>query len=251
MDEIELLRHRLHAKIKGHQWRVMQAREIVYDALQLMQNPYIALSGGKDSTVTASLVWEINPKVPAVYFDADCGFPETDQLLDRLSACHTIIRQKVEPFLDLIARTGGLIADEKASGKAIYKATVADPIEDVLHAYHFDGVFLGLRSDESEGRRKSVLIHGPLYRYRSDDILRCLPVGKWTYDDIWAYIVEHNIDYNRAYDRMGDLPEEDRRISYWAGMTKKRWGRLVFLREQYPELWNTFTARFPEARSFG
>ncbi len=196
----------------------------------------------------ADLVWRINPEIPGVYFDADCAFPETTALLDRYAKQHIIIKWKTEPMLDTFERLGGPTAP--GMGRATMESTVYKPVKALLEEYHFDGVFLGLRSDESEGRANTTKFHGSIYRYKRDGVTRCLPVAHWTFDDIWSYIISHDLDYNRAYDLMWDMPEEDRRISYWAGETKIRWGRWIFLKRFYPELFNRFAARFPEVREY-
>lgn len=248
MGEMERYRFLLHSKTKGYQRKLDQAREIVREALEQVSKPYVALSSGKDSSVAAHLVWEQQPDVPAVYFDADCAFPESSELLDRVEEQHTIIRWKTEPLLDTFERLGGPTA--QGIGRATMESTVYAPVRSLLEAYSFDGVFLGLRSEESEGRKKSTQVHGSLYRYKRDGVLRCLPVAHWSYEDIWACIISQELDYNRAYDRMDMLPQEDRRISYWAGETKVRYGRWVWLKCEYPDLFNRFAQRFPEVREF-
>lgn len=248
MRDMDRLLFELHAKLPAYQRRIDWSRQTVEDALQEMQNGYIGMSGGKDSLVTAHLVWSVNPDVPAVYFDADCAFPETLELLAYYAKEHNIIKWKTESLLDTFERCGGPTAD--GIGNATMESTVYTPIRSLLTEYGFDGVFLGLRSEESDGRAKTAKYHGSLYRYKRDGVLRCLPVINLCYRDVWSYIIEYKLKYNAVYDKMWDMPEEDRRVSYWAGETKVRWGRWVFLKQAYPELWNKFAERFPEVRAF-
>ncbi len=248
MRDMERFQHELYATFPAFQRKVEQAQRLVEDALQQMSRPYIATSSGKDSCVTSHLVWSVNPDVPGVYFDADCAFPETRDYFERLSRHRTIITWKTEPLLDTFARCGGPTAP--GIGNATMESTVYAPLRSLFAEYHFDGVFLGLRAQESEGRSKSAQFHGSLYRYKRDGVLRCLPVATWTHQDIWAYIVSRNLDYNRVYDTMQDMPIADRRVSYWAGETKRRWGRWTFLKKHYPDLWNRFAERFPEVREY-
>jgi phosphoadenosine phosphosulfate reductase len=238
----------LHAKLPAFKRKVALAQELVANASEQMSNGYIGWSSGKDSTVTAHLAWSVNPSIPGVYFDADCAFPESYGYLDLIAQQRTIIKWQTEPMLDTFERLGGPSAHGVEN--ATMKSTVYDPLKDLLAEYHFDGVFLGLRKEESEGRSNSIKYHGSLYRYKRDDVLRCLPVAFFSYRDIWAYIVRYNIPYNRVYDKMWDMPIEDQRVSYWAGETKRRHGRFVFLKCEYPELWNRFVEKFPEVRQF-
>ena len=248
MREMDRLFFQLYSSLPEHQTRVHHARALVIEALSQMKQPYIALSSGKDSSCVAHLVWSIDASVPGVYFDADCAFPESLELLERLSEHYSLIKWKCEPLLDTFARYGGPTA--KGVEQATMESTVYTPVRALLETYQFDGVFLGLRSQESEGRAKTRKFHGTLYRYKRDNVLRCLPVADWNFSDVWAYIVANDIDYNRAYDKMWSLPERERRISYWAGETQRRGGRWVFLKQEYPELFNRFAARFPDVREY-
>jgi 3'-phosphoadenosine 5'-phosphosulfate sulfotransferase (PAPS reductase)/FAD synthetase len=81
-------------------------------------------------------------------------------------------------------------------------------------------------------------------------VWQCQPLGHWAYDDVWAYIVSNNVPYAGTYDKMWDMPEDDQRVSYWAGETKRRWGRYAWLKRNYPELWNKLTAALPEVRQY-
>lgn len=238
----------MHARLPEYRYRIRQAQALVKKALEQMHVPYIGWSSGKDSQVTSHLVWSVDPTVPGVYFDADCAFPESTEFLKYSSQQHAIIKWTCEPLLDTFARCGG--PTTPGIGRATMESTVYAPIRSLLEEHHFDGVFLGLRAEESEGRAKNRQVRGSIYRYKRDDILACTPVAHLTYRDIWAYIVEHGLTYNRIYDLMWDLPEEDQRVSYWAGETKVMAGRWVWLRKNHPELFNRFAERFPEVRSF-
>ncbi|GHP00932.1 hypothetical protein KSF_109790 [Reticulibacter mediterranei] len=161
---------------------------------------------------------------------------------------HPIIQWPTEPILDVFERCGGPTAPN--IDRHTMEATVYAPVRALLAEKQYDGVFLGLRSEENEGRAKSVKFHGKIYRYRRDGVVRCLPLADWAYRDIWAYIILHGLPYNRVYDRMWDMPIPDQRVSYWAGETKARWGRFVFLKREYPDLWHAFVQRFPEVGAF-
>jgi len=132
------------------------------------------------------------------------------------------------------------------------RSTVYRPIRTLLAQYHFDGVFLGLRSEESYGRRKLAQVRGQLFWQKRDQLWECLPMARWTYLDIWSYILSHDIDYCAVYDkqmRLGLAPE-DCRLSYWAGETKRTWGRWAILKRGWPDLFNHLAAEFPEVRGY-
>lgn len=232
---------------------VAESHEVVQQWLAQCERPYIAFSAGKDSTVSAALVWQHDPTIPAVYFDANSAYPGTTALIDRLKAAgHTVIRWPCGDFLDILADAGG--PDAPGVGEATMKATVYRPIKTLLKQYGFDGACVGLRgarpNDESRDRWMLVRTRGLLFQNARAGVLECLPVGRWTDRDIWAAIVSWSLDYNTTYDEMGDLPFSQRRVSYWAGETARTHGRWVWLRQHYPDLWSRFVARFPEVVRF-
>jgi len=246
------IRFLAHSRIKSHRDRVERSRQIVANMLEQCNNPYIALSGGKDSTCVANLVWEKAPKIPAVYFDAHCAFPEiTKYLDDREQEGYRLIRFQCKPFLEILRDFGGLHSD--AIEEATMRYTVYEPVQKLYHAFSFDGVYLGIRKEESYGRSRMVTKHGELFGRKSDGRWECNPIAHWSFADVWAYIMAHNIPYCAAYDKLFELglPEEDCRISYWAGETKRRWGRYEALKRGWPDLWRKLCDEIPEARHYG
>jgi len=240
------LQFELHAKTRQYHRRMEQARQRVAHWLTLVEHPYIAVSSGKDSTCILHLVREQAPTVPAVYLDAECSFPET---VEWLNATPNLIRFPAdEPFLDTLARHG--LDGGKELERATMQSTVWGPIKRLIARYGFDGVAYGLRAEESHGRRMNAYTRGAVFQYQRDGLWACQPIWDWSYDGVWAYIVVNNLPYCRVYDRMWDMPEEDQRLSYWAGETKRRWGRYAWLKRNYPELFNELAARIPEVRSY-
>lgn len=251
MDEGFRLRCKLYAELRGYQWRIAQSGLFISQAMRRMRNPYLAFSTGKDSTVMAHLVWSQVPDVPAIYFDADCAFPESQALLERYEmAGYPIIRWPCEPFFDTLHRVGGP-ASPKCEAETM-RSTVYRPIKSLLAEHQFDGVFVGLRDEEATGRARLSQVRGQLFWQKRDALWECLPIAHLTYIDIWAYIVANDIDYCAVYDKQMELglEPEDCRLSYWAGETKRRWGRWAVLKRGWPELFNRFAAEFPEVRCY-
>lgn len=251
MTPILRARFLAHSRTSGFRRRLDVSRGHVYKSLATCQKPYIALSGGKDSSCTANLVWEVDPSVPAVYFDAACAYPEVSDYLDRIeSKGRRIIRLPCRPFLEILAEHG-LNSDQVE--KATMQATVREPVKRLYEEYGFDAVFMGLRKEESPGRHKLLASRGATFLRKSDGKLECLPVGWWTFEDVWAYLLSEKVDYCAAYEKlfaMG-LPERSIRISYWAGESGRRWGRYEALRRGWPALWQKLCDAIPEAKGYG
>jgi len=238
-----------YASLRRHRGIVRRSEALVSHALEKMDNPYIAFSTGKDSTCIAHLVWRQRPEVPAVYFDAQCSFPESTAYLDRVEMeGRRIIRFPCEPLLETFKRVGGPTSPR--SERETMKSTVYLPIAELLRSYGFDGTFVGLRAAENWGRAQLYKYRGGLFWHRGWELWECIPVADWSYDDVWGFIFSNGLDYNQVYEKMRDMPLEDQRISYWAGETKHRHGRWAFLRCHYPGLYNEFVALFPEIAGY-
>jgi len=235
---------RLYAKLKIHQRAVRLARHRVIQWLEKVKNPYVAFSTGKDSLCVLHLVREQASAVPAVYFDAGAAFPESLELL--AATGNVIMFPTLEPILDTLRRFDFSCGDELENETL----RVCTPIQELLSEYDFDGVAYGLRAEENHGRAMHAKYRGPIFQYKRDGLWGCQPICDWTYEDVWAFIVSNELPYCKVYDKLWELPREDQRLSYWAGETKRRWGRWAILKKHWPELFNRFAAEFPEARCY-
>jgi len=236
------------AKLPVHERAVQRAERRVEGWLKKVSHPYVAFSTGKDSSCVLQLVRQQAPVIPAVYFDAGASFPES---LEILETTPDMIRfPTTEPILEILRRFSFSAGDELEN--ETLRKTVHEPIKALIAEYGFDGVAYGLRAEESEGRRKHIQRRGAIFQYRRDGLWGCQPICDWSFNDVWAFIISRGIPYCRLYDRlfaMG-LPDEECRLSYWAGETKRRWGRWAILKQGWPDLFNRFAAEFPEVRCY-
>jgi 3'-phosphoadenosine 5'-phosphosulfate sulfotransferase (PAPS reductase)/FAD synthetase len=226
----------LHARTSIFRRRLESAREIVSRALQAGQAPYIALSGGKDSTVVYALVRELVPGIPAVWSDDEWYLPETLAYIERLQAAGLDVRR---------IRTNAHHTDW------FEIAGDYDGIPDYAGRQGWKLVYLGLRQEENSKRRVYLRTYGPLH-HAKDGVWRCNPIHDWTWRDVWALIVSWGLDYNRAYDvleRIG-VPPERQRIGPLAVERVLGYGQIAVLKRGWPDLYNRFVERYPEARSY-
>jgi len=162
------------AQTPGYRRKCWQAHRRIKAALATAGKPYAAWSGGKDSTVMLDLVLCQRPGI-AVY---------------RSRGRHP---RAVERELAVIAEALGIrnliLEPERSMGThaAIWRER------------GYDLVFVGLRAEESCGRR------GRIGRGESIMIRESWPLQDWTWMDVWAYIVEHDIPYPSVYDREAPL----------------------------------------------
>jgi len=239
----------LHAKTLDFIQKVDDAHKIIQKALMIMEKPYLSFSGGKDSTVMLHLVLKHIPDITVVYWDAGASFPDTEQLIKRVQKEWNInfIRYKTEPIMNVF-RTYGI--DHPDIEHKTMIATVYNPIHGLLKKHRFDGVFVGLRKEESFGRRQLIKHKGRVFWNNTYKLIECLPVANFTVKDIWAYITFFNLPYNTVYDKTTMQHRNEIRTSYWCGESAREFGRWMWLKKNYPELYNKFASEFPEVRQY-
>ena len=66
---IETIGYTLHASSGSHLHGIEQAKRVITEWLSHCDKPYVAFSGGKDSSVMLHLVRQIAPEIEAVYCD--------------------------------------------------------------------------------------------------------------------------------------------------------------------------------------
>lgn len=232
-----------HAMSARYKRRVDDALQCVQEFAQLVKNPYIAFSMGKDSTVALHLTRKIMPECKAIYIDANCAFPEAYELLEKTPNSEKFSTQ--EDFLDIFERMGGVDGGRELE-KETMQSTVITPVKKLV-SMGYDGQILGLRADENHGRNMNFRLRGKIYWHKGYGVHICQPIADWSNNDVWGYIFSNKIEYCKVYDKMWDLPIEQQRTSYWAGETARRQGRWIWLRQNYPDLFAVLCTRFPEA----
>lgn len=236
----------LYARLLTFRRALAEARRIVARAFDTEPSWYVAFSGGKDSTCVLALVREKEPATPAVISQPEWILPETAAYLDRVENLH---------------RTAS------GSDHATGWAPNWESPEDVPQQFTWlgekgavernygrpeQGVFLGLRQDESRTRRVHLRKLGPLFFNHTNGVWQCNPLSRWSVMDVWAYIWSVGLDYNRAYDRMEEIgvPLEQQRIGPLAVERALGYGQLAILKRGWPDLFNAYAERHPEARSY-
>jgi phosphoadenosine phosphosulfate reductase len=239
----------LHAKTTEFISTVSTAHSLIKDALDHMNNPYLSFSGGKDSTVMLHMVLKHKPDIPVVYWNADASYPDTEKFIQKIVKEWNLnfINAKTEPILSIFKEYG--INHPSIEQKTMI-ATVYRPIKKLIKEHYFDGVFVGLRAEESSGRRKLIKNRGQLFYNKSQQVMECLPIAHFKTQDIWSYITAYNLPYNKVYDHTKLCHRNDIRVSYWCGESSRHLGRWVWLKTEYPELYNCLASEFPEVREF-
>lgn len=238
---------RLRARLPAYRRRVARSLARVEDWRAQCRKPYVALSGGKDSTVVLALARRVDPDLTAAFFDDEWQYPETETYLAGI------------PGLVRIANTAyhapGFTAwnypvppPHLPSG-AIWTGKESGP--DWLARHGFDGAAIGLRMDENTRRRVHIRSRGRLFERRDNGVWQCYPVAEWRAEDIWTYLADTATPYNAAYDVMetaGIALERQRVGPIW---TDQAYCGAELSRQLWPELWRRFVERHPAAALVG
>jgi 3'-phosphoadenosine 5'-phosphosulfate sulfotransferase (PAPS reductase)/FAD synthetase len=185
---------RLWSRTEQHTRALHEARAIIERALESVQKPYIAYSGGKDSTVMAHLVLQHAPDTMVLHWDYGRAFiPETihHEIVHnarRLGARN--LRIETSPLYAKLGRHAQNVLGRHMIGKLLPQ----------LAAEGYDLAFVGLRKQESPKRARRLRTDKPL-----SVIPECHPLADWDWRDVWAYIVAHKLPYLSLYDQRAEL----------------------------------------------
>jgi 3'-phosphoadenosine 5'-phosphosulfate sulfotransferase (PAPS reductase)/FAD synthetase len=113
-----------------------------------------------------------------------------------------------------------------------------------------DLALIGLRKDESRGRRILLASRGNTFYARGNQIVQCYPLANWTAADVWSYILKHDLPYPSLYD-LAENRETARNGAMFAAPTLGHYrGQMAALKRMYPALFNKFAADFPEVSAY-
>ncbi len=248
MEEWRREAYRLHARSRNYLARLEESRWIIREALKHMNHPYVAFSCGKDSSTLAHLVLEERPDVPLRF----------------LSSGETRIVHNVDEIISWFRARGAIVEEilvdrvwseewQDATWDEERKAGRGDL--EKLNAGDYDGVFMGLRAQESNRRKMSLYqnqtpgLPAFCYKYkagRREGMIRCCPLARWQVEDVGAYLLTHGIPVLRQYELHGLEARTTARLTGDA----VRQNILSDIKRDNPEGWRKLLKRFPEFSHF-
>lgn len=229
---------RLHAKLPEYRRRVEKTRYVLETFLSVAYRPYVAVSGGKDSTVCLALARELRSDIPAVCSHDQWLLPETEDYLRRV--------ERLEVIAGPHAHDGGLRTwaagrPPDLPGWITWVECRNRPLETYVAQRGYRDCIIGLRKDEAARRRMMLCQRGHVV-IRKDGIINSYPLADWKDMDVWAFLIGGEIDYNRAYDRLCemDFPMRAWRIGPWWNDRALVSGSLASLAQGWPQVFNRF-----------
>jgi len=236
MQNMMHLGWRLRAKTDEYHRHIEYAIEAI-NAAEKTAKMVVSWSTGKDSTAMTHLIQELYPDTPIMIQFDDCDWPTKRAYADRVVAAQGWNVHRVEPEFSVWERmqTGRIGEDAFcAQSHSLTQDAFLRPLAATQHTLNCDGVYIGLRAQESRARNVHLRSRGELYQLASGE-WRCCPLARWTAEDVFAYLLQHGVEINPCYFNNRFLPPEDIRVS-WAvpTPTSVRFGDMEHLRYYYP-----------------
>jgi predicted phosphoadenosine phosphosulfate sulfurtransferase len=219
------------------------ARERMAWLFDEFQHVSVSVSGGKDSAVIFHLAWQEalkrNRTVEILFIDQEAEYRNTIETIRAVSALPNVSMKWFQiPFLmtnstsyeqDYLHCWDGHnirpfeeIAIKKIPGTDT-SVLIWEKLLPVLEKQYCEQTaqIIGLRSSESLNRYRAVT-KNPGYKEinwstktANKNLFKFYPIYDWGFDDVWRYIYDEQINYNRIYDMQfaKDYKKEEMRIS--------------------------------------
>ena len=245
---------RIRSKMDVYKRRKAKAIGIAAEQLESAKNPYLALSGGKDSVAMAFIVNDaarIARKTFRLWTHlSDASFPGTQdtcqQVSDKIGMPIDFYRHDESAF-DLMQNK-----QRQAFGKSgVFFNSIREYAKDK------DVAFVGVRAAESKRRKRSAEIHGQVFKSESmGDVTVCHPILWFELMDVAAALWEYEAPIHPIYQKMqvgtnGRKQEEDFiRLGYITSKDLLNKGTAVFLKYNYPAEYARLAEAWPEIRRF-
>jgi len=214
---------------------------------------YCPCSFGKDSSIVVWLLHEhFDWSGPVVFMDSGYAFPETYDYMDRLQREWNLDIHRIPSpvdYLDII-RKYGLITHLRGASRQrkVIQEIKSDPLTKWGREHGYPHCIWGIRADETSGRRCLLRKRGAIYEH--DNSLRCAPLAWWTAADVWRAYDLGLLPLNPLYTKSHLLPRNEIKNGSWLTCDRANHGRIAWLKDGWPELYNRLAAQFPEVRSY-
>lgn len=218
-----------HARTRGYQ----RKEEALHDLMR-QRDPaktYVGFSAGKDSTVCAHACHQAHPGIAMLMVDPGCP----THWLEEERQFWVSYAEAQRWALTLFPWDKWRLQTDQEDISA-YQATIhADMFHDLSRyadTHDLTTRVMGLRQEESRARGIMLARKGPTYLYADGKHGAVCPLAQWRWQDVWAYLVRHNLPWLSIYDRLG--PQARNGLVGRSGESQGRW---EYLREAYPAVW--------------
>jgi len=235
------------------------------------ENIQLAFSGGKDSTVLFHLVnveaIKRNRKFILYFQDQEAEYQGTIDFVEWAMLQPNVIPQwyQVPIFMTNAASHEQLFLWAWGEGEEWVREKHPLAIQKLDYKYpkrfykfnlwvaqqnrkNFEGSFvsiIGLRAEESPDRRFVMFGEDSdlFWLRRKTEPHKAYPIIDWSYTDVWKYLIENNLPYNKVYDKMYMLGGNLRYFRVSNLVHEKAFRCLTDLQELEPETYDKLEKR--------
>lgn len=243
----------IRCKMDVYKRKKQNAIEVCVQQLETHREPYLALSGGKDSVAMSFIVDEAARQCGRDFriwsHVSDASFPGTVETIQRVAE---MTDRQLDSYESSTSAFDYLNKKEKqAFGKA---GAFFDSIRE--YAKDKDLAFVGVRAAESKRRHKAAMAHGQVFHSDSmGNVDVCHPLLWFTLEDVSAALYEyhapiHPIYYKAPIGTKHGSEYEFIRLGYITSKDLLNKGTAVFLKLNYPEQYAKLAEAWPDVKRF-
>lgn len=190
----------------------------------------LACSFGAEDVALVDMVWRIRPETSIFYLDTEVLFPETYATRDRLAERYGIRFLQIRPAVTLEGQELRFGPDlwARDPDRCCHIRKV-QPLRSALAGLR--AWITGIRREQSPTRKTAPIVEAD----RRFGLVKVNPLARWTWADVWAYILAHDVPSNplhgQGYPSIGCIhctapvaPGEDPRAGRWKGKGKLECG---------------------------
>jgi 3'-phosphoadenosine 5'-phosphosulfate sulfotransferase (PAPS reductase)/FAD synthetase len=247
--------YKLYSNLYSFKKKLDYSCNLITKVIKKSKTPYIAWSGGKDSTALMYLITQYLGYKDILVFcqKDDLDFPNEIDYINRLSKKYDLnlkLYTPLESVFDYIINNNIDVISKDIHDKSniITKKFFLSLIKKFIKIYNPDTVFMGLRIEESGNRRMNYVVNGDSYYCKYDKMGHCNPLSMWTTDDIFSFLIINNVEIFELYNTAITIKDADNiRKSWWLPTNYLIGdGQVRFIKENYPNLFNKLKENYPE-----
>lgn len=234
------------------QKKLNTAKGIVIKAFSQSSNPYVAVSGGKDSIAMLGIVSDVAKQIGRKFSVwshlSDASFPGTLETIEE--ACGIL---DIVPDINWSSISAfDVMQNRKAVAQFGKKGYFFSAIKDYVRAENRDLAFVGVRAAESKRRARACAIHGSIFKTKvPSPVTVCYPLIYFDVMDVAGAICHYELPFHPIYSKVPmDGNELNIRLGYITAKDLLHMGSAVFIRVNYPEIYMKLRQAFPEISQF-
>lgn len=238
---------RVWSKMQNYKSKLIITKQNISKMLKKCDNPYIAFSCGKDSSVLADMVLSIDNTIPLRFISSG----ET-RILHNVDDIIAYFKNKYSAKVEEIIFDRVWSEEWKHATFDEQRKAGRRDIQNINNDL-YTGVFMGLRKQESRGRSISLIVHNSydlpryMYKYSDKNYYRMCPLADWKTEDIGAYIINNNIPVLDWYKKFG---YEARTTARLTGDSVRQ-NSIAYIKMNNPAGYQKLVERFPELSIYG